>query len=159
MALRLYQSCSLRPSKHADIYNVSFDNHFSSTILLINVPTPCETSTRNSSPSFNKFLGSDDHPTPAGVPVRMMVPGLSVVPCERNETILGTVKIRSLEAYHRVSHARWKNNKDGSTHSSLLSCTTFPFLLPLIYMSPMFSTLEAGTNAGPIGHAPSNDFE
>lgn len=36
-------------------------------------------------------------PTPAGVPVMMMVPGRSVVPFERKLTILLTEKIRSLE--------------------------------------------------------------
>jgi hypothetical protein len=77
-------------------------SYFSSTTLLISVPTPCETSTRNSSPSCSKFLGSDDHPTPAGVPVRMMVPGLRVVPCDRNDTIFGTVKIKSLKTAVRV---------------------------------------------------------
>jgi hypothetical protein len=46
-------------------YNLAFSP--SSTILLINVPTPCEISTRNSSPCFKVLRGLADHPTPAGV--------------------------------------------------------------------------------------------
>ena len=41
---------------------------------------------------------SVDFVTPASAthPVRIMLPGFNVVPCERKETILGIVKIRSL---------------------------------------------------------------
>lgn len=41
--------------------------YFSSTILLIRVPTPWETNTLNSSPSLRVIRGVDVHPTPAGV--------------------------------------------------------------------------------------------
>lgn len=40
-------------------------------------------------------------PTPGGVPVSMIVPAGSVVPCDRNDTICGTLKIKSL--FGRVS--------------------------------------------------------
>jgi hypothetical protein len=41
--------------------------HFSSSILLINVPTPCETKTLNSSPCLSVLRGLAFHPTPGGV--------------------------------------------------------------------------------------------
>jgi len=41
--------------------------HFSSSILLIKVPTPCETKTLNSSPSFSIRRGLAFQPTPGGV--------------------------------------------------------------------------------------------
>lgn len=69
---------------------------FSSLTLLKSVPTPPLTSTANSSPSLKYSFGSYPKPTPAGVPVKMMVPGSSVVLRERNEMHFGTEKIRSL---------------------------------------------------------------
>lgn len=41
--------------------------YFSSTILLMSVPTPWEIYTLNSSPSSRRRRGLADHPTPAGV--------------------------------------------------------------------------------------------
>ena len=52
-------------------------------------------STLNSSPGFNVYLGFLAKPTPAGVPVIMTVPGGRVVPCDKNDTIFGMLKIKS----------------------------------------------------------------
>lgn len=41
--------------------------YFSSTILLMRVPTPCVNETRNSSPSRRRRGGFLENPTPAGV--------------------------------------------------------------------------------------------
>ena len=41
--------------------------HFSSSILLIKVPTPCETKTLNSSSCLSILRGLAFHPTPGGV--------------------------------------------------------------------------------------------
>jgi hypothetical protein len=41
--------------------------YFSSSILLISVPTPCETKTLNSSSCLSILLGFAFHPTPGGV--------------------------------------------------------------------------------------------
>lgn len=114
------------------------DFYFSSTILLIKVPTPWETNTRNSSPSLRVIRGVDDHPTPAGVlsqtrqitvltvtkmgtyPVMMIVPAGRVVPWERKETILGTEKIKSL--YIQVSSARIQSRTIYSLEAARLDC-------------------------------------
>ena len=42
-------------------------HHFSSSILLIKVPTPCETKTLNSSSCLSILRGLAFHPTPGGV--------------------------------------------------------------------------------------------
>lgn len=68
------------------------------TNLVVNVPIPGRISTENSSPSRRYSFGEKPWPTPAGVPVKMIVPALSVVPCERKLTILGTEKIKSLRS-------------------------------------------------------------
>ena len=55
--------------------------------LVTSVPMCGSISTANSSVSLRYSLGEKANPTPAGVPVKMMVPGCSVVPCDKNETI------------------------------------------------------------------------
>ena len=64
--------------------------------LVTSVPICGNISTANSSDSLRYSLGENEIPTPAGVPVKMIVPGCKVVPCDKNETIWGTEKIRSL---------------------------------------------------------------
>lgn len=129
--------------------------YFSSTILLIKVPTPWETNTLNSSPSLRVIRGVDVHPTPAGVlpqtrerkdngiiidkncrtyPVIMMVPAGRVVPWERKERILGTEKIKSLH----IQVSSIKYNHEQSTHSSWLDWTVLPLREPSILTSERF---------------------
>lgn len=50
--------------------------------------------TSKTSPSLRNVIGLSKVPTPAGVPVRIILPLSSVVPCERNEMILATEKTR-----------------------------------------------------------------
>lgn len=64
--------------------------------MVISVPICGKISTANESPSRRYSLGVKLFPTPAGVPVKMMVPGRRLVPCERKDTIFGTEKIKSL---------------------------------------------------------------
>jgi hypothetical protein len=64
--------------------------------FVINVPIYGAISTANVSPSLRYSLGSKLLPTPAGVPVNIMVPGNNVVPWERKDTIFETGKIKSL---------------------------------------------------------------
>ncbi|PQE33693.1 PAF acetylhydrolase family protein [Rutstroemia sp. NJR-2017a WRK4] len=61
-------------------------------------PEVGEISTANVSPSLKYSLGSKLLPTPAGVPVKMIVPGNNVVPWDRNDTIFETEKIKSLRS-------------------------------------------------------------
>lgn len=111
----------------------------------MSVPTPGEMDTRNSSPSFSVTLGFAVHPTPAGVlvvskilgargthPVRMIVPGSSVVPWDRNAMICGTEKIKSLESVSAIL--------PGSvpTHLRAQSCLTSPLSSPLTRASAKF---------------------
>lgn len=49
---------------------------FSSTTQFTSVPIPCPTSTSIRSPPFMNFLGFLTNPTPAGVPVRIIVLGI-----------------------------------------------------------------------------------
>jgi hypothetical protein len=63
------------------------------------VPIYGKISTANSSPSLKYSLGSNEKPTPAGVPVKIIVPGWRVVPFDRKEMICGTEKMRSLHKY------------------------------------------------------------
>lgn len=51
------------------------------------------------------------------------------------------------------------DSDQNTTHSSLLFCTTLPLSSPRISSWVTSLTWEAGTNAGPTGHAPSNDLE
>jgi hypothetical protein len=66
------------------------------TNFVVRVPIDGNISTENSSPSCRYSFGSKLCPTPAGVPVRIMVPGFKVVPWEQKLTIFGTEKIKSL---------------------------------------------------------------
>lgn len=50
----------------------------------------------NSSPSLSDTGGFLVNPTPAGVPVSIIVPGGNVVPCDMKDTSFGTENIRSL---------------------------------------------------------------
>lgn len=50
-----------------DLGNYNFALGASSTTWLMSVPTPCDISTLNSSPSFSVTRGLAVHPTPAGV--------------------------------------------------------------------------------------------
>lgn len=70
--------------------------YFSASNLVTSVPMCGRISTANSSPSLRNSLGVYPKPTPAGVPVKIIVPGGSVVPCDKKETIFGTEKTRSL---------------------------------------------------------------
>ena len=45
------------------------------------------------------------------------------------------------------------------THSILLSCTVSPLKDPRMSRSEIFGTCDLWMNAGPAGHAESNDFE
>lgn len=49
---------------------------FSSTTQFTSVPIPCPTSTSIRSPPLMNFLGFLTNPTPAGVPVRIIVLGI-----------------------------------------------------------------------------------
>lgn len=60
------------------------------------VPICGNISTANVSPSLGYSSGVKPLPTPAGVPVRNVVPGRSVVLCEREETFFAMKKIKSL---------------------------------------------------------------
>ena len=85
-------SVSWAPRTHHHI--ITLFHSFS--ILLIRVPTYGATSTSNVSPCFNVTFGFLLNPTPAGVPVSISVPGLSVVPCDRKLMTFGISKIKSL---------------------------------------------------------------
>jgi hypothetical protein len=50
-------------------------------------------------------------PTPAGVPVRIIVPGGSSVPCERKLTRVGISKIRSLFEMSEISSEEEETRK------------------------------------------------
>lgn len=101
------------------------------------------------------------------------VPGIIVVPRERKLMILGMENIKSLPpdqsrqrfAFHRQTGLRLQKRdtspqvgKD-ETHSIPLCCTTDPFNFPSIFIAAMSFTWLACTNAGPMGQAPSKDFE
>lgn len=113
--------------------------------FVTSVPMYGKISTANSSPSRKYSLGSYPNPTPAGVPVRMMVPGRSVVPCERKETIFGTEKMRSLLA---VSESDPKIGEQ-CTCSHPQSCMTFPFFNPLNLSFAGSGTNSVDTTTGP----------
>ena len=65
--------------RHPDRCTVGHARH--STNRFSSVPMP-SISTRTTSPLFRYFGGSKPMPTPAGVPVAMMSPGISVMPAE-----------------------------------------------------------------------------
>jgi hypothetical protein len=70
--------------------------------FVTSVPMWGKISTANSSPSLRYSFGENEKPTPAGVPVRIIVPGRRVVPCERKDTTFGTEKIRSLVEFSEI---------------------------------------------------------
>ena len=63
-------------------------------IAFLNVPMP-STVTSTLSPSCNHTGGSRENPTPSGVPVSRREPFGNVVPCDKNESSSGTLKIIS----------------------------------------------------------------
>jgi hypothetical protein len=73
-----------------------FIDHSSFTNLLISVPMCGKISTANSSPALTVTGGLRLTSTPAGVPVKMIVPACRVVPCDRKLMSLGMLKMRSL---------------------------------------------------------------
>jgi len=66
-----------------DLFCQKTDLYFSSSKTVVMVPTYGKTSTENSSPSFKNCGGFMPAATPAGVPVKIVQPAGSVVPCER----------------------------------------------------------------------------
>jgi len=103
-------------------------SNYSFTNLLTSVPIYGRISTANSSPSLTDTLGVLPTPTPAGVPVRMIVPAGSVVPVDRKLMSLGMLKIESLPYVSRVpnrgcldAHTRHRSPA-GLRHSSVPAC-------------------------------------
>ena len=66
-----------------------YAHHSASATMLLSVPMPAM-SILTVSPLLRKTPRV--YPTPAGVPVRITVPGNSVVSCDRNAMISGTVR-------------------------------------------------------------------
>jgi hypothetical protein len=61
-------TCSVAQiERRCSVYTGYWHSHCSALILLIRVPTPCETCTRNSVPSRRSLRGLFVQPTPAGV--------------------------------------------------------------------------------------------
>lgn len=83
------------------------------------------------------------------------MPGRSVVPLDRKEISLGMEKMRSLGC--QCIPVRVESEEE--TYSILLSCTVSPLNDPRMSRSEMFGTCDLWMNAGPAGHAESNDFE
>ena len=64
-------------------------------IVLVILPIP-SISQVTVSPGFKKFGGTKPMPTPAGVPVAIMVPAFSVIPCDNSEIMCAISKISRL---------------------------------------------------------------
>lgn len=116
--------------------------------LFTNVPTRGKISTWNSSPALRLTGGFRLTPTPAGVPVTMTVPGVSVVPWDRKLTSFGTLKMRSL-CTHGVSGHSVNLGVEGATHLMPQSWTTLPLWMPLMRRLPGLGTAVVDTMDGP----------
>lgn len=87
-----YDDCTMK--NNTSPYN--FTEEPSSTTWFTNVPTPPPINEQSKSPCFMYTDGFLVKPTPFGVPVMMMEPGSSVVPCESVEMVFRILKIWSL---------------------------------------------------------------